>query len=91
MFVAAGPRIAKGAAPELSLYDVCPTALTLLEHAVPQGLDGRVATDAIDPGWLRNHPVTTSSETRGRAEGGDYSEEEAAAVAAHLKDLGYIE
>jgi predicted AlkP superfamily phosphohydrolase/phosphomutase len=91
IFVAAGPRIAGGAAAELSLYDVCPTALALLETAVPEGLDGGVATGAIEPRWLRDHPVRASAETRGRLEGGDYSDEEAAAVAAHLKDLGYIE
>ncbi len=91
ILVAAGPRIATGAADELSLYDVCPTALALLEQAVPEGLDGRVATGVIEPRWLRDHPVRTSGGPGGRDEAGQYSDEEAAAVAAHLKDLGYIE
>jgi predicted AlkP superfamily phosphohydrolase/phosphomutase len=91
ILVAAGPRIERGTAAELNLYDVCPTALALLEQAVPEGLDGRVASDAIDPGWLRDHPVKSSGGGEGRDEAGEYSEEEAAAVAAHLKELGYIE
>ena len=88
----------RGTTDELSLYDVCPTALALLEQAVPEGLDGRVASGVIDPAWLRNHPVKTSGGHGGRAEvgqhsdeAGEYSDEDAAAVAAHLKDLGYIE
>lgn len=91
IFVAAGPRIASGASDELHLYDVCPTALALLEQPVPEGLDGRVVTDALDGGWLRRHPVRATEGRARRSVGGEYSEEEAAAVASHLKDLGYIE
>jgi hypothetical protein len=35
--------------------------------------------------------VTFGPPASGRPSGGEYSDEEAAAVAAHLKDLGYIE
>jgi arylsulfatase A-like enzyme len=91
ILVAAGPRIQTGRADELSLYDVCPTALALLEGAVPKGLDGRVATEALDARWLQAHPVRTVDAAGGRSAAGAYSDEEAAAVAAHLKDLGYIE
>ena len=37
IFVAAGPRIAPGASESLSLYDVAPAMLALLEHEVPGG------------------------------------------------------
>jgi predicted AlkP superfamily phosphohydrolase/phosphomutase len=92
IFVAGGPRIASGRAAELSLYDVCPTALALLERPVPDGLDGTVATDAIAAEFLAAHPVTAAQQSgeRSISEGG-YSDAEAAAVAAHLKDLGYID
>jgi hypothetical protein len=76
---------------ELDLYDVCPTALALLEQHVPDDLDGDVARAALDPDWLERHPVVEVPAAVDRAGGGDYSDEEAAAVAAHLKDLGYIE
>jgi predicted AlkP superfamily phosphohydrolase/phosphomutase len=91
IFVAAGPRMGTGTHVELDLYDVCPTALTLLEQHVPDDLDGEVARAVLDPDWLERHPVVEVPAAAGRAGGGDYSEEEAAAVAAHLKDLGYIE
>ena len=91
IFAAAGPRIASGTGAELSLLDVCPTALALLEQPVSRGLDGRVARRALEPEWLRAHPIESTEATAARKEQGEYSEDEAAAVAAHLKDLGYIE
>jgi hypothetical protein len=91
IFVAAGPRLSGGRADELSLLDVCPTALALLEEAVPAGLDGRAATDVFDADWLSSHPVSSAEAAATRATEGEYSEDEAAAVSAHLKDLGYIE
>jgi hypothetical protein len=91
IFVASGPRIAPGAAEELSLYDVCPTALALLEAPIPRGLDGRAVTEALDAAFLAVHPVRIGATASERETGGEYSDEEAAAVASHLKDLGYIE
>ena len=91
VFVAAGPRIARGRAEELSLVDVCPTVLGLLERAVPGDLDGRPVVEAIEPRWLERHPVATGDTTRARPTSGDYSADEADAVAAHLRDLGYID
>ena len=95
IWVGAGPHIARGRGRELSLLDVAPTVLALLERPVPEGLDGEVAIPAIDAGWLERHPVRwNTSSTQARAGGdrtGELSGEEAAAVAAHLKNLGYIE
>lgn len=91
IFAARGPRIARGGAEELSLYDVCPTALALLEQPVPRGLDGAPAEAALEPGFLARHPISTAGAAGPRATTGEYSEDEAAAVASHLKDLGYIE
>jgi arylsulfatase A-like enzyme len=91
IFVAAGSHIRAGSPTELHLFDVCPTVLALLGAPVPQGIDGRVATEVIDPTWLENNPVRSAAPVAERASAGEYSDEEAAAVAAHLKDLGYIE
>lgn len=92
ILVAAGPRIARaGTLDELHLYDLCPTSLALLDAAVPDDLDGRVASELIDDRWVADHPIRTGSSTAERATGSDYSADEAAAVAEHLKDLGYIE
>lgn len=93
IFVAAGPRIAHATdrLAALSLYDVAPTALALLEQPVPPGLDGTVATAAFDRAFLERSPVRAGEKTVERDVQGGYSEEEASAVAAHLKDLGYID
>ena len=90
IFVGAGPSFSRGSSNELALYDVCPTALALLGAAIPEGLNGRVPEDAL-AAFLERQPLrTTTAATREQA-GVGYSEEEAAAVAEHLKDLGYIE
>ncbi len=91
LFVAAGPRVASGGLERLDLFDVCPTALALLEQEVPSGLDGRVAADALDPSFVARHPVRVGATAGEREAQGSYSDEEAAAIASHLKDLGYIE
>jgi predicted AlkP superfamily phosphohydrolase/phosphomutase len=91
VFVGAGPHLAHGTGSEHSLLDVCPTALALLEQGVPQDLDGRVITEAFEASWLSKHPVKSSSAVGVRRAGREFSEEEAAAVSSHLKDLGYIE
>ena len=91
IFVARGPRIFAGVSDRLDLFDVTPTALALLEQEVPGGLDGRVAQGCLDPGFLARSPVRVGAERGGRDATGAYSEEEASAVAAHLKDLGYID
>ena len=91
IFVAAGPNINKGASEELSLYDVCPTSLALLGSGVPEGLDGRVAEQAITKEFLTRRPIEMAAPSDAPGQAGAYSDEEAAAVAAHLKDLGYID
>lgn len=92
IFAAAGPHIATAELDELSLYDVCPTALALLGQPMPGGIDGRPATEAISAEWLASHPIATgASATARQTSEPAYSSEEAEAVAAHLKDLGYIE
>jgi predicted AlkP superfamily phosphohydrolase/phosphomutase len=91
VFVAAGAHVASGQAQELSLYDVCPTALALLEQEIPAGLDGRAVDEALDGSFLAAHPVRTGAAVATRAAEPEYSDAEAAAVAQHLKELGYIE
>ncbi|CAN5666667.1 hypothetical protein BH18ACT15_BH18ACT15_01750 [soil metagenome] len=91
LFVGAGPRLASGRSDELSLLDVCPLALALLGRPVPEGLDGVPRPEVLDPSFLAEHPVRVAGAARERAAEGEYSSDEAAAVASHLKDLGYID
>ncbi len=91
IFVGAGPNVVHGSTDELSLYDVCPTALALLGKPIPAGLDGRAAEEALTQSFLAEHPVTIGEQAAEREIESTYSDTEAAAVAEHLKDLGYIE
>ncbi len=83
--------MAAGRSDALSLYDVAPLALALLGQPIPDGLDGAVPTHALDPGFVARAPIRSGGSVADRSAGGAFSEDEAAAVAAHLKDLGYIE
>lgn len=91
IFVAAGPHVADGSSDELGLMDLAPTCLALLKQPLPRDLDGKVATDILEPGFLERSPLQAAEVSGQRSETAEYSDEEAAAVAAHLKDLGYIE
>lgn len=42
-----------------SIYDLYPTVLYLLGLPVPQDAEGRVLLDALDPAFVRAHPVRT--------------------------------
>ncbi len=91
VWVAAGPDIATGSRDRLSLYDLCPTALALLGQRIPNNLDGEPAQAALTEVFLRAHPITRTDRDMARRGEGEFSDAEAAAVAEHLKDLGYIE
>jgi predicted AlkP superfamily phosphohydrolase/phosphomutase len=91
IFAAAGPHIKGGTFDELSLLDVAPTMLALLGEPVPDGLDGRPCAEVMTEAHLASSPVTTGGVAPERSGGGEFSDEEADAVAAHLRDLGYIE
>jgi hypothetical protein len=47
------------------IYDVYPTVLYLLGLPVPRNLSGKVLLDALDPGFVRLHPVCTVPSYRG--------------------------
>jgi predicted AlkP superfamily phosphohydrolase/phosphomutase len=91
IFVAGGPRLSQGTSDPLSLYDVAPLTLALLGQEIPGGLDGKVPQQVLDAQFLTTHPPVIGARSRERSESGEFSDEEASAVAAHLKDLGYIE
>jgi predicted AlkP superfamily phosphohydrolase/phosphomutase len=92
VFVAAGPRLASLTTAELALYDVCPTALALLEQEIPAGLDGRAVEEALAVPFLQAHPIRAGgAAVAARPTEPAYSDADAAAVAQHLKELGYIE
>jgi predicted AlkP superfamily phosphohydrolase/phosphomutase len=75
-----------------SIMDVAPTLLYMADLAVPEGLDGKVLTDAFDDSHISGHPIKTTSEVdkQKRDEESPYSAEEEAAIEESLRGLGYI-
>ena len=95
LLLAGGP-VKPGAAIEgADIYDLYPTILYLLGLPVPEDATGRVLLDALDPAFVRAHPVQTvpTWQTLGPARGlpggrreSGMNEEEL----EKLKALGYI-
>jgi hypothetical protein len=81
------------------IYDVFPTVLYLLGLPVPRDIPGRPMLDALDPEFVRRHPVRTidTYETLGPAKGlpggagrGSHSDELNRQEIEKLKSLGYL-
>ena len=88
-----GPFRAGVRVEDASILDVAPTVLHLLGQPVPDGLEGRVLVDALEPAWLAEHPVRS-----GAAFAGDVVTAPPASAAAleqrlrdELRALGYVE
>lgn len=93
IFLATGPKIRPGVkiAP-LDLLDIAPTIYHLLGESVPAGLDGRVALEALLPGF-RQAKVEGSRQPANLITGPEASidplEEEL--MRQRLQDLGYLD
>jgi predicted AlkP superfamily phosphohydrolase/phosphomutase len=102
VFLAAGPTILAGAAlPEISILDVAPLLLYLLDVPLPDDLSGRLPSEAIDPFALQQRPprkTTHGSRVPAYAEVSAsfppnlaYDADEEATVLKRLKALGYVD
>jgi len=91
-----GGPVKRGLAVEdASIYDLYPTVLYLLGLPVPQDAAGKVLTGALDPGFVRLHPIRSvptyrdlglSPNLPGASRDGSMNREEI----EKLKSLGYI-
>lgn len=87
LLLAAGPRIAPGEMPaDMSIMDLAPTFLGLLDVPTPGELDGKARGDLISDlhGAQAKAPLPVAEEAA------PYTAEEEAAVEERLKDLGYL-
>jgi predicted AlkP superfamily phosphohydrolase/phosphomutase len=89
-----GPHVRRGVHLEgATMVDVAPTVLYTLGLPVPENMDGRVLTGALDPQFVATHPIRREPPL-GKGDGGPgegYSDDEQAEVAGRLAALGYIE
>jgi predicted AlkP superfamily phosphohydrolase/phosphomutase len=94
VFLAYGPHVRRGVRIDgATMVDVAPTVLYDLGLPVLDSMDGRVLTEALDPGYVGANPIryeTPMAET-GRSMEEGYSDGEQAEIAGRLAALGYIE
>ncbi len=89
----AGPGVQRGATIRgAQMADVAPTLLYLLGLPVPEAMDGRVLTAALDPALLAAQPVRYARPEDAPAAGEHtFTAEEEEQVLRRLRDLGYID
>lgn len=95
ILILSGARVRAGAKlEEARIYDVAPTVLALFGHPVPESWPGRVLGPALDPEFLRAHPVRYSAEDPVRRpashDAASLRDPSAAALMEKLQTLGYI-
>jgi predicted AlkP superfamily phosphohydrolase/phosphomutase len=94
VFLAYGPHVRSGGQIEgATMVDVAPTVLYDMGLPVPDNMDGRVLTGALDPEFVAAHPIghEPALAPGGRPGDGTYSDDEQAEIAGRLAALGYIE
>jgi len=97
ILIAGGPELRHGArCDELSIVDVAPLLLHSLGVHVPDGLDGRVPTELLEPEALARRPVRHApagapAAAPATAAGADYDHEEEETIVNRLRALGYVE
>lgn len=84
------------------IIDIAPTVLYLMGATVPEDMDGRVITEAINPDYLNSNPISYSSPTlpvNGEGKGEElpvsqqavYNKDEEKQIEETLRSLGYID
>ena len=96
ILILSGHGIAQGQAiKEPGMPDVAPTILHLLGVPVPEVIDGRVLTEALDPQATAREAAGGAKAQQAMPEDGRvaalYSEEENEKIEDRLRDLGYID
>lgn len=94
LYLLAGPPVrALGQHREYPIESIAPTALHLLDVAVPPQMEAPVMTTLLDEEFVRAHPVRYAERGEDDAvtPGGWRSDEDEAKVADHLRSLGYLE
>jgi arylsulfatase A-like enzyme len=82
---------------DAKIVDVAPTVLYLMGLPVPEDMDGRVLTEAIDEDYIATNPVCKESldDETDDATAADvrhgFTEQESELIARRLQALGYIQ
>ena len=95
ILIASGPQIKQGKFKDLSIYDIAPTALYLMQLGVPQELSGSIALDIISEDFKTKYPPITlakgtSKNTKPKNTQMDETHYEQTEL-ERLKSLGYVQ
>jgi predicted AlkP superfamily phosphohydrolase/phosphomutase len=93
MLMMAGPAIPPGRRIEgAEIADLFPTILHLLDVPVPSDLDGRALTGALDPCFVKEHPLRCEDSSSAPLDFEEitYSADDEAAIADRLRGMGYL-
>ena len=95
LMISGGPVHADFPFDAAKIIDVAPTILYLMGLPIPDDMDGRVLTEALDPEYLLANPIQYEATDDG-SEGGvveapvGFTEDESELIARRLQALGYI-
>jgi predicted AlkP superfamily phosphohydrolase/phosphomutase len=93
IFLMYGSPARPGCVEGASLMDIAPTLLHLLGIPVPVDMDGHVLTDALEPDWLAQHPISyrTVEPDADAGQALSYDKNEEAQIRERLRALGYLD
>ncbi len=78
-----------------NIMDFAPTVLYLMDSPIPDDMDGKVLTEAFNESHIKESPPRFTKQSGQSSDGPKThtasSKEESEAVAARLRDLGYLE
>jgi len=91
VFIAMGPDINTAVKIEnAEILDITPTVLYLMGAPVPGYIDGKVLFQAINPSFLKEHPVSYEKQESKEEPKEIYSKEEIREIEDRLRALGYL-
>jgi predicted AlkP superfamily phosphohydrolase/phosphomutase len=90
IFIMSGPLSRKSDSISPRIIDITPTVLYLMGLPVFEEMDGRVLEEAIEPVYLKSHPIKVVSAMKYSGKGSIYSAEDEEKIAESLKRLGYL-
>ncbi len=96
VLIAAGGPIRRGEAfVSARIIDVAPTILYVMGLPIPEDMDGRILTEALDPDFVDANPpqyeyVESDLDRDSQSETQSFTESESQLIARRLQALGYI-